>query len=471
MLDKPRAQTIDFVHLASSTDAWLHLDTWGRLRSASSTAARMFGHSAGSALVAARPNVDALFVDHSFFQSITQGDDAPQSLWLASLAGGEINAVGVRLLQRDGDWHCQIEPRVETTRISRALHDERVRFTTVTDAIASGIFMSDGERFIYVNAAGARMLGYQKEELLGMECSRILSAESDRRLDDVWNSLEDDEPLALTTAELIMKNGVDRKIVSLSLYRIEYDGRPVCLSVMFDATDTCVRERVLRDYARRLRRLSRQVLEVQENERRNLARELHDEIGQQLTFVKLSLSRLARSERGEPVDDALNAVSSLMQQVRTLSLDLRPSMLDDLGLGATLRWYVGRITQLSALETHLEIDPLFPRLSCEAETLFFRVAQEAITNIMRHAAARTLRLTLTCTAEAVELRIADDGVGFSPDLARCAASEGRSSGLLGMHERAALGGAELTIESKQGLGTSIRLVMPVMLAGVHGEPS
>src|SRR5690606_13845042 len=188
----------------------------------------------------------------------------------------------------------------------------------------------------------------------------------------------------------------------------------------------------------------------------------HDEIGQQLTLVKLQLT--AGGGNDPRVLAATETVSQLLQQVRDLSLDLRPSMLDDLGLVPTLRWYMERIRRLDALNVSLEVTADFPRLRPDIETLFFRVAQEAVTNVMRHAAATNVSLRVVADREFIRLEVEDDGRGFDPAVASRRALEGGSAGLLGMQERAVFVGAELKLQSSPGAGSRVHLLLPRRLA-------
>jgi signal transduction histidine kinase len=144
-----------------------------------------------------------------------------------------------------------------------------------------------------------------------------------------------------------------------------------------------------------------------------------------------------------------------MQRVRDLALDLRPSVLDDLGLPAALRWYVDRFARDARVEAHLSIDAV-PRFAPELETACFRVAQEALTNVARHARARRVWLDLHVLAGALELSVRDDGIGFDTGAARERAVGGTSMGLLGMQERVSLVGGEFEVQSVQGGGTEVR---------------
>jgi PAS domain S-box-containing protein len=200
----------------------------------------------------------------------------------------------------------------------------------------------------------------------------------------------------------------------------------------------------------RQRFLARRLLTAQEEERRRLAMELHDELGQVLTAVKINLGSLERWAAAGPAPhhlrDAIASVDQAMQTVRDLALDLRPSVLDDLGLAAALRWYADRIARGGQFEMRVSIDPV-PPLAPELETACFRVAQEALTNVARHARAGTVSVDLRAVPDGIELSVRDDGIGFDVASARDHAISGGSMGLLGMQERVLLVGGEIEISS------------------------
>jgi PAS domain S-box-containing protein len=212
----------------------------------------------------------------------------------------------------------------------------------------------------------------------------------------------------------------------------------------------------------RLANLSRRLLDAQESERRHIARELHDEIGQALTVIKINLQAAQRSAVGEGVaylNDSLRTVEGALQQVRGLSLDLRPSLLDDLGLAPALRWYLDRQARQAGFRARLSCN-LQERLPPDVEIACFRLVQEALTNIMRHAAASKVQVELRRGAEDLQLLIRDDGQGFDPPDALDGAARGKSLGLLGMVERVQLLGGQLEIDSAPGQGTEIRVRFP-----------
>jgi PAS domain S-box-containing protein len=205
--------------------------------------------------------------------------------------------------------------------------------------------------------------------------------------------------------------------------------------------------------------LSRRLLTAQEEERRHLAVELHDELGQVLTAVKINLESLERMSGAAPapthLQDAIASVDQAMHKVRDLALDLRPSVLDDLGLAAALRWYVDRFARDVDAEVRVSVDDV-PTREPELETACFRVAQEALTNVARHAGARRVWLDLKILGDVVELCVRDDGIGFDVAAARDRAMGGASMGLLGMQERVSLVGGEFEVRSVSAGGTEVR---------------
>lgn len=214
-----------------------------------------------------------------------------------------------------------------------------------------------------------------------------------------------------------------------------------------------------------LRILSNRLMQVQEEERSRLARDLHDEVGQLLTALKIDLQDIQHSEVGEArfgsLTDSLELVDRLLTQVRSLALDLRPSLLDDLGLVPALRWYVNRQAERNGWMLSLSLERIAVRIPAPIEVSCFRVVQEALTNIAKYAKAKTVDLTLCRQDQDVTLIIQDDGVGFDVMLAKQRALGGQSIGLLGLEERVRLAGGSLAISSVPGEGTRLELCFPL----------
>jgi signal transduction histidine kinase len=215
----------------------------------------------------------------------------------------------------------------------------------------------------------------------------------------------------------------------------------------------------------RLRLLSQQLIEVQENERRHIARELHDEIGQALTAVKVNmqtLSRLADQPALKPyLNESIAIIDRTIQQIRNLSLDLRPSLLDDLGVVSAVRWYVDRQAQRSGFEGTFTAYPPSMRFTPALETTCFRVVQEAITNVVRHAQANRVQVNIELINDTLEVVVQDDGIGFNVELVKEQLPADSTLGLMGMKERVELVGGMLEINSSYMSGTQIRACLPL----------
>ena len=220
-------------------------------------------------------------------------------------------------------------------------------------------------------------------------------------------------------------------------------------------------EAAQRRYTERYVALSLRLLEVQENERRAIARELHDEIGQTLTALKATVKRGQSGPlegREGRLNEAESLVNELLGRVRELALDLRPQLLDDLGLLPALEWLFARHSTRTGVQVDFKQVGLDRRLPAEVETAAYRIAQEALTNVTRHAAAQKITVRLWLEDDALALQAEDRGRGFDADTALRA---GRSSGLSGMRDRVDLLGGEFKIESAPGHGTSLLARLPL----------
>jgi two-component system, NarL family, sensor histidine kinase UhpB len=225
------------------------------------------------------------------------------------------------------------------------------------------------------------------------------------------------------------------------------------IGVALDVTD-------MRHAEDELRALSHKLVDAQETERRTIARELHDQIGQSLTVLKLLLGQAERSTAagvGGILNESQTLVSELIQQVREMSLRLRPSMLDDLGLLPTLVWHFERFTRLTGIQIKFEHDGLQVQLPPQVNTAVYRIVQEALTNIARYARTGVAEVQIRVDNGQLSLAVDDHGCGFDP--AKLAVNT--STGISGMRERAYLLGGWLTIETTPGEGTHLRAEIPL----------
>ena len=208
------------------------------------------------------------------------------------------------------------------------------------------------------------------------------------------------------------------------------------------------------------------IITAQEEERRRIARELHDEVSQTLTGLVMSLGSAEALLTRDPaavrqrLESLRGLTSEAVEEVRRLIRDLRPSLLDDLGLVAAIGWYVENYLAPAGVKAELETQGFKRRLPPTVEITLFRVVQEAITNIVKHAQAKTARIHLHVTHSAIVGSIEDDGVGFNEDTLRSERRKGMTVGLLGMEERINLLEGKLNIESKPGEGTRVHFEIP-----------
>ncbi len=213
-----------------------------------------------------------------------------------------------------------------------------------------------------------------------------------------------------------------------------------------------------------LRQLSRQLVEAQENERKEISRELHDQVGQMLTALRMELAGMERTRHEQDGDFAEHLAATrrltedTLRAVRDLSLGLRPSMLDDLGLGPALEWQAREYSRRSGTPVRVRLEGAIDALPETHRTCAFRIVQEALTNCARHARAREIRIGVHGRPGELFLTVEDDGVGMPEDDAR-----GRGLGLIGIEERVRQLGGALDIFSQPGKGTVLRVRLPAKM--------
>ena len=322
------------------------------------------------------------------------------------------------------------------------------------------VYDLDTLRFLDVNAAAVHHYGYSREEFLAMTIRDIRPAEELPRLDK----------LIRENRHGMGKYGIwrhktrDGRLLDVEIHSndLRFQDRPAKMVLANDVTARLSAERALQEAMSRLQILSSRLIDVQESERRNVARELHDEIGQSLTAIKIVLQTVQRQHPtiGDTLADVIATADRALDQVRELSRGLWPSQLDDLGLAAALRSMAKRLQRNGRTTITVDAPDNLPMLPPSAAATCYRVAQEALTNIIRHADADRAVIRLMTAERQLCLEVTDDGKGFAAADALATAGQ-NSLGLLGMQERAALVGGALTVESTPGSGTRIRLCLPL----------
>ncbi len=269
-------------------------------------------------------------------------------------------------------------------------------------------------------------------------------------------------------SEVEWENLVGEKMHSIIKLTFFIDSEKSGSHVLFsnvDITDYKRAEWALRNAEQRLRLLSQRLLQVQEEERHHMARELHDEIGQTLTAIKINLQALQHNDNpnvfAQKMDKSIGYLDGMLNRVRKLSLDLRPPMLDDLGLVAALRWLMNKEIGEIGLKFNFQANDLEVVLDSQIATGCYRVAQEALTNIIRHAKAKSVYLELYSEAEELHLIVQDDGIGFDVAKKTKQAETGKSFGLMGMKERVEMLDGRIEFKSSIDMGTVVHANFPI----------
>lgn len=373
-----------------------------------------------------------------------------------------------QVVERDGDGkptrvigaYLDIDEQLQTW---KRLAESETRARLYLERMPIGCMITDTDwRIISCNPAFERMFGYGAGELIGRTAFDTIIAESARGQTEVLlarlrsgsfdthnineNRTRDGRSLLCEWFNTPIRDA-DGKVVQLLAMAIDITRR--------DATD-----RALADSYRHLSELSARLMQVQEDERRRLARELHDEVGQQLTAVKLNLHAIGRVAEDDitraRVDDCVDIVDLTIARIRSRALELRPAMLDDLGLGAALAWYCRSAAERAGVAVELLGGDGLERFDEAVETAAFRIVQEAVNNALRHGPPTRVEVEVHHDGHVLELSIADDGSGFDAAALR----NGGGLGLAGMRERTELLGGHFAIDSAPGAGTRIHARLP-----------
>lgn len=227
--------------------------------------------------------------------------------------------------------------------------------------------------------------------------------------------------------------------------------------------------RVTQQAEQEMRKLSQQVVHAQEDERRSISRELHDEVGQMLTGLRMELRALLRMH-GTSIEDfqarveqARTGVDQTLQAIRDIAMGLRPSMLDDLGLDAALRWQAREFCRRHDIAVNVRIDADLTHLPDRCRTNLYRIVQEALTNCARHSKARSVMVDIVCSEGELRLAVSDDGVGLTNG------SRSGGLGLIGIQERARELGGTAKLQARKPTGTSLTVTVPVAWKESHAE--
>jgi PAS domain S-box-containing protein len=368
--------------------------------------------------------------------------------------------INVKLVKLEKVYRLAVVRNITGRKLAeKALRESEERYRELFENAKDAIYVHDlSGRYVSVNRAAEALSGYSRAEILGKHYSNFLAPRNLKHArTNLCKKLDEAHE---TIYEVFMITKDKRAVpVEVSSRLIHENGVPIGVQgIVRDITERKRAQEALQNYSRRL-------IEAQEAERQHIARELHDEIGQVLTAVKINLQSIQRlgpdAAWMPPLDESIGIVDEALGRVRELSIELRPSLLDDLGLSAALRWYVDRYAQRTGIRA--EVTNGFEeqgRLPRELETACFRIAQEALTNVVRHARAKSVSVQLEHVRDKLVLTISDDGIGFDIEGLFNNASTVAALGLRGMEERALAVGGKLELESFVPDGTQVRATFP-----------
>lgn len=354
--------------------------------------------------------------------------------------------------------------RKDTLEAARRESDQQLRH--MVQSVSDAILTVDAEkRIVLFNGAAEKMFGVTAEQAIGKELVELLTHSLlQPQLLALVRYIDEGlrPPAGQARLGIIELQSAERQLpVELSLTTTSFGGELLLTAVFRDLTERQRAERELLESNRQLQELSASLQNVREEERARIARELHDELGQSLTGMRMEVSWLGgRLQAGQQVlIDKVAAIKGQIDQtiasVRRISSELRPLVLDDLGFAAAAGWYVNQFAARTGLTVRLDLPTDDPEQGGAVATALFRVLQESLTNVARHARASEVAVRLSRQDEQWQLSIADNGLGLAAD-----ARKRGGFGLVGMRERVQILGGRLVISSLPDEGTTIEVVIP-----------
>jgi len=346
-----------------------------------------------------------------------------------------------------------------------ALRASENKYSTLVEDALVGVYINKNGKIVFANDKFAAIYGYSKDELVGVDSAMLVHPEDRLLLNELREKrLRGQKVPSEYEIRGLKKNG-ETIWVMRSLSLINYQNGPAIAGIVQDMTKRRQAEEALRESDKELRILSNQLLSTEEKERKRIARELHDGIGQALSAIKFSVENSLRELRNNPDHAELKSLEAVIpltqktiEEVRRIVKDLRPAILDDLGILATITWFCREFQKVYAgIKIEREVDIVENDVPSTLKTVIYRILQEALNNIANHSQADLVHLSLKKIHDRVELTVADNGTGFDLAEAISLKPSRRGFGLASMRERAELSGAEFKISSSVGQGTTIQV--------------
>jgi PAS domain S-box-containing protein len=336
-----------------------------------------------------------------------------------------------------------------------------IPFHAIVEQSVAGIYVIQDERFAYANSTWAAIVGYKPEDMVGEHLSRFVPPYFlGEVLSRVRQRLEGDPPSMHFITRGLHRDGRE-VMIEVHGSRMVYGGRPAVMGVGVDVSERLRNEAELRRSREQLQALTAYTADKLEQQRLTFARDVHDQLGGMLTSIKMDAARILRRADNAELQAITQGQLALIQQtidtVKQISEELRPAVLDHLDLSLALEQELRNFTRRSGVLHSLRADAAGLRLPPKRTIAVYRVFQEALTNVARHAQARQVSVVLRTENDQLCLELGDDGRGFDP-----AQTSGPALGLLSMRERAREIGGELDISSSPGAGTRLVLRTPLL---------
>lgn len=357
-----------------------------------------------------------------------------------------------------------IASAIETRRVQEELRLSKERFNTLAKVSTVGIFLASPEGFfLYVNDRWSDITGLSYDQAFGEGFLNAVHSHDRKRVRTEWHRSVREQTSFQSEYRIYREHDkTERWVMGQALPEVNEDGSLAgFVGTITDITDRMHAEIEIDSSRKQLRALTVRLQNIREEERTHIAREIHDDLGQALTGLKMDLAWL--TNKLQPVDEGIQKrLRSMMDladatilKVRKLATDLRPGILDDIGLAAAIEWQGKDFRERTGIEFSFHLDEELV-LDEKRSTAFFRIFQESLTNVIRHAQAKHVSITLRRDGPNVVLTIDDDGRGIAAN----EISNPRSVGILGMKERAASFNGEVNVAGLPGKGTSVRVRIP-----------
>jgi PAS domain S-box-containing protein len=344
-----------------------------------------------------------------------------------------------------------------------ALRESEEKYSTLVECANDGIAIIQNRQFVFANKKLSEMIGYGADEINGMDYLAIVPIDDAQAFRErYYGRLKGEDVPHVIEGQFICKNG-DIKCLEVNVGLIDYRNEKAFLTIYRDITDRKM-------YQENLKRHSDQLITMQEEERKRISHELHDEIGQALSAMNINIEILEKGLEDRPdarqqrLDDVKGLISRTIDNIHRISYNLRPYLLDNFGLISALRWYTDTFRERTGIGVSLQIEGTWQEIDPALETVLFRITQEALTNVLKHAEATTASIVLSRYPVMIEMSIKDDGEGFNMDDYKVHHSQPFAEGglgLFGIKERLAVFEGTFTIESVAGAGTTLLIKVPL----------